>query len=269
MRNCSNGLIYKITNTVNNKIYVGKLNDKENFDKYWGSGILIGRAIKKYGLSNFKKEILERVINGDLNDREKFWIRTLNSFDIRIGYNLTAGGDGGDVFTKKPKYLQDITRKRTSKAHKGKKQNSEWIRKRISKIKGKGNGMFGKKLSSDTLQKISKKLKGRIFTQEHRENMRYSKFGDKNPVHAVLSDPERCKRFKERVSEATKGGKNPRAIMVDKLDLKGNIIESFYCLKDASISVIGKYTIYCSQKIKKAAISGTELYGYLWRTPIS
>ena len=129
--------------------------------------------------------------------------------------------------------------------------------------------MFGNKLSNITLRKISKRLKGRVFTPEHRENMRHSKFGEKDPVHAVLSDPERCKRFKEKVSEVTKGGKNPRAISVNKLDFKGNVIESFECLKDASISVIGKYTIYCSQKIKKAAIQGIELYGYLWEIPIS
>ena len=50
-------IIYKISNLINNKFYIGQ--DIKNNPKYFGSGKLITVAIKKYGKENFKKEILE------------------------------------------------------------------------------------------------------------------------------------------------------------------------------------------------------------------
>lgn len=49
-------VIYKTTNLINNKIYVGK--DSHNDSNYFGSGTILVKAIKKYGKENFKKEIL-------------------------------------------------------------------------------------------------------------------------------------------------------------------------------------------------------------------
>jgi hypothetical protein len=67
-------LIYKITNLINQKIYIGQSskNNKE-FQKYWGTGLLIKRAIKKYGIENFKKEIIKDNIRSktQLNKFEK------------------------------------------------------------------------------------------------------------------------------------------------------------------------------------------------------
>jgi len=51
-------IIYKIINTVNNKIYIGKHSTGNIGDGYLGSGIIILRAIKKYGIDKFEKEIL-------------------------------------------------------------------------------------------------------------------------------------------------------------------------------------------------------------------
>lgn len=84
--------IYKTTNLINGKIYIGQ--NSTNDEKYLGSGSILQLAIKKYGKENFKKEILEDNINDydTLNEREKFWIKELKSQDKNIGYNILSGG---------------------------------------------------------------------------------------------------------------------------------------------------------------------------------
>jgi len=92
------GYIYKTTNLINQKLYIGKCKGMpEDSKKYLGSGIIITKAIQKYNKKNFKKVILEIIINDDLNERERYWIDYYNSFK-GIGYNLTPGGDGGPLF---------------------------------------------------------------------------------------------------------------------------------------------------------------------------
>jgi group I intron endonuclease len=93
-------IIYKTTNLINQKFYVGK--DTHNNPNYYGSGKRLKLAIQKYGLENFKKEIIEVCDSIEkLNEREKFWIRELNA--ISEGYNISLGGDGGDTISNNPR----------------------------------------------------------------------------------------------------------------------------------------------------------------------
>ena len=95
---CREGYVYVITNIVNNKKYVGKhVGKPEDSKNYFGSGIAIKNAIKKYGKKNFIKEILEYNTDANLDEREAFWIDKLNT--LNEGYNLTKGGDGGDTLS--------------------------------------------------------------------------------------------------------------------------------------------------------------------------
>ena len=90
------GYIYKITNLITDKIYIGQHIGEEFDKKYFGSGKLLKDAIKKYGKKNFKKEILEFCqTEEDLNEREKYWIFQLNSTDKNVGYNISFGGQDG------------------------------------------------------------------------------------------------------------------------------------------------------------------------------
>lgn len=91
-------IIYKTTNIINDKIYIGK--DEKNDSKYLGSGKILKAAIKKYGRLNFVKEILEKCnTREELCEREKYWIQLYNSQNTQIGYNIAMGGLGGDTFS--------------------------------------------------------------------------------------------------------------------------------------------------------------------------
>ena len=96
------GFIYKITNTINGKSYIGQTiqNVKERFYQHCAtkcskavSNMAIHRAIKKYGKSNFTVEVIEEVDSTNLNDRERYWIKYYDSYNN--GYNSTKGGQEG------------------------------------------------------------------------------------------------------------------------------------------------------------------------------
>lgn len=90
--------IYKITNNINNKAYIGQsINIEERWKKHkWHtkkqSHYPLYRAFSNYGLENFTFEILEQCHADQLNDREIYWIDHYNTY--YNGYNLTLGGDG-------------------------------------------------------------------------------------------------------------------------------------------------------------------------------
>lgn len=111
-----NGIIYKITNVVNNKVYIGQTN--RTFKKrYWASGNGIERvynyymsrkrngekynyhlcsSIEKYGFDNFvvDEEFDTADTFEELNNKEIYWIQYYNSDNDKFGYNNTKGGQG-------------------------------------------------------------------------------------------------------------------------------------------------------------------------------
>lgn len=85
-------LIYKTTNLINGKIYVGKHQTKDLNDGYMGSGKLLKRAMKKYGSDNFKTETIELCSSEDhMNMAEKIYVVV----DSEVSYNMCPGGHGG------------------------------------------------------------------------------------------------------------------------------------------------------------------------------
>lgn len=94
------GRIYIIRNTVNSKVYVGQTTSSINlrFKNHLsaarrGGDYIIGKAIRKYGESNFYVELLEECLAEELNEREKYWIAFFNSTANRNGYNMSIGGN--------------------------------------------------------------------------------------------------------------------------------------------------------------------------------
>lgn len=93
--------IYKITNKINNKIYIGQSIDikerwKQHFykaynEKELGYNSAIHQAFRKYGYENFSFEVIELCEKEELDAKEIYWIKTLNSLTPN-GYNILSGG---------------------------------------------------------------------------------------------------------------------------------------------------------------------------------
>lgn len=142
--------VYKITNTINDKIYIGVHTTLNPNDNYMGSGTLIKKAIAKYGIVNFTKSILFEYDNSnDAYLKESQIVN--NSFVKRIDtYNLTNGGLGGRTFSKSHKKnlsnsLIGIKRPRT-------KEHQDKITKSIT----------GQKRNQKTRDKVSKSKTGNL-----------------------------------------------------------------------------------------------------------
>lgn len=189
-------IIYKTTNLVNNKIYIGKQSCKNLKNNYLGSGPLLKKAIKKHGKHNFKKEIihycnseneayeLERnIVNED------FVIRN-DTYNIKIGGkgNKNVSQDTKDKISESlkswhklnPYSEDDITK--FSNAHKGEKHHfygkslSEEHKLNLSKSHlGISNGNH----TNQTKLKMSKSHKGKILTEEHKQKISKSQIGKK------------------------------------------------------------------------------------------
>lgn len=180
--------VYKITNQINGKIYIGVHVTKDIDDGYMGSGKYLKRAQEKYGIENFTKEILEYCDDKDeLNEMEYHYIIQFNSINPR-GYNLTYGGDGGWDYINK-NILTKEKRKETSKNNGfnkklflenkkyRKKFEETWFLLGIQLKERHKNGLIkynnfkGKKHTKETKQKIGK------ANSQHQKGFRNSQYG--------------------------------------------------------------------------------------------
>lgn len=200
MRKSKDGMycVYRIRNLINGKTYIGQHKYKKLNDSYLGSGILLRKAIKKYGRENFKKEILEKGIpTVELaNDFEQMYI-LFERAKGKAEYNIANGGHGKGAFS-------DETRRKLSKAAVGRKHTKEAKRK-ISEAKK------GIHLSLETCQKISKANKGKKRTEETRNKCSEAKKGIKLSEEHKKNISEACKGIKlskearKNISEGHKG----------------------------------------------------------------
>jgi group I intron endonuclease len=185
------GYIYKTTNTINGKIYVGQ-HKAETFDKYYkGSGQLLARAFKKYGKTNFTCEILATAeTKEELNALEVYWIDRLAARDTEIGYNITEGGEGtvGYQHTEEAKLKMSV-------AKKGKPLTAKHC-KAISQSNS------GRKLSEESRLKISKANTGKKHTEETRQKLR-----DAHKINPRNFDEEYRRKLRESRADALATGR--------------------------------------------------------------
>ncbi len=226
--------VYVIHNNLSGKRYVGKtINVRTRWKSHRQDSrraqplSCIGRALKKYGLTNFTFTILEICETEEAAyDRERYWIAFYASDQKEFGYNLESGGHGGKVVSndtraklsaaskgrpKPPHVIAALhslesraaagralrgrthtteTRLKIAGAHQGRSKSAEAVRK-------SADGHRGRNLSSEHRLKLSQAGKGRPKTTEHREKIGASQRGQKRgPLSA---------EHREKVSLALKG----------------------------------------------------------------
>lgn len=125
--------IYKITNQLNNKVYIGQSNDierrwKDHKRRSKSLQTPLYLAIQQDGIENFHFEVLEECSVDSLNEREKYWIDYYNSADSNYGYNLLkySGYNRSDNLRQKHNYTS-LTEEQVNEIKEKLKDNSHSI----------------------------------------------------------------------------------------------------------------------------------------------
>jgi hypothetical protein len=159
--------VYKITNLVNGKYYIGKHQTKNLNDNYFGSGKLIKSAIKKYGIENFVKEILFVFKTEDEMNKKEAELVTEELIASGSVYNLCPGGQGGFGYINENGLAfggdPNKARKLGGLGRATKIINDEEFRNKNSKISREN----GKKNSHFILNSFA--FKGKHHTEEHKK----------------------------------------------------------------------------------------------------
>lgn len=150
-------IIYKTTCLINSKIYIGYHSTNNLDDGYLGSGTHLKKAIKKYGVINFKREIIhlfnskKEALNKEAEIVNEDFIKRDDTFNIK------CGGEGGWEHTWHDKRRLDaITKSFKEGRSKGWQQSSE---QRTKLRSGKNNGFYGKTHTKETKNAIKETLK--------------------------------------------------------------------------------------------------------------
>ena len=202
--------IYKITNLINNKSYIGKsINIEQRFKQHIKSGSkhsYIDRSIKKHGANNFTFEILLTCEEKDLDKEEQKFIKLYGTY--KQGYNLTWGGDC--VPSKMPEIAKKI-----SNAQQGKK-----------------NSFYGKKHSNESRKLMSEKrqdmygIKNPFFNKKHTllHNITESKRKNTSGYFRVTKHKDNtCNQgfiYVYRYYDENKKRKSLRSVDIKKLEKK-------------------------------------------------
>lgn len=261
--------IYKITNLVNGKIYIGKSVNIENRIQAHKSAAKTGkskiyRAFKKYGFNSFKIEIVEVLLreNSVLTEREIFWIRFYNSKEA--GYNETLGGDGSLGLVQSPEH-----RKKTAQAAKRMWSDESFKKKMSEKHKGQNNGMFGKTHSEEAMIVI--KQKASEWSRKNKEYIRQKSVEQ-------FSDPKNREKVSVNKKEFFSNAENRENIRQkrinwasrasDKDRLKGKFspyAKKVICLDDGTIFECARDALRSGfGNVSQSARTGCKANGRRW-----
>lgn len=260
-------VIYKLTNTVNGKVYIGQtsISFKKRLLKHIYDARTeskrrkhyLQRALVKYGFDNFTVEILETCDKEKLDEREIYWIAHFKATDPKLGYNCTYGGQGNRSSIS----LSDEARRIISETHKQKWADPEY---RTMQKQHRKHSYDYKKVKivqldlSYNFVKIweSKTAVANEFTQQIyrlRGNRKQVMIG--NYLFMILDDYKKLELD------------NP---IIVQLDQQYNIVNKYYSYRDANMQIKAMCGRRPNLKFDANQVrtkkKGTKKAGYIWMT---
>lgn len=130
--------VYKITNKLNEKFYIGVHKTTDVNDSYMGSGVAIKNAIKKHGKENFIKEIL--LTTDNKNEAYALEKKLTVDFDERTNYNMKLGGVGGFTKENSRKGYEAAAFSKEMLSENGKKSVKKFTKEQLS-VNGRKGGL--------------------------------------------------------------------------------------------------------------------------------
>lgn len=247
------GYIYKITNQLNQKLYIGlttKTRPTDRFSQHRylanhpeqeASESYLHKAMRKDGINNFSFEIIEECSNDQLEEREMYWINYYHTWigDPKCnGYNLTKGGEGTKGFSRQ--------QSATEKQHK-KEILTQYYINHPEKKEEQRQRTLQLWQNEEYRQKVTNGVKN--FYDKHPDIFK----GENNPMYGKKHTEEALSKIKAHAAT-----RKQKIAQLDKDSLEE--IQVFDGIKDAE-KALGVSHGWLS----KAARQGKVAYGFRWK----
>ena len=247
------GYIYKITNNLNQKLYIGlttKTRPTDRFSQHRylamhpeqeASESYLHKAMRVDGINNFSFEVIEECSNDKLEEREQYWIAYYHTYikdPLCNGYNLTKGGEGTIGFSR--------IQSEEEKQHKSEKM-IQYYKEHPEKIEEARQRTL--KLWDDEEYRKRVTESNKKFYEEHPDILK----GENNPMYGKKHTEEALAKIKAHAAT-----RKQKIAQLDKDTLE--IIQVFDGIKDAE-KALGVSHGWLS----KATRQGKVAYGFRWK----
>lgn len=258
--------IYKITNIINGKCYIGQSIDIKNRWRHhrWSNSksTYLTRAFKKYGFESFHFEVLEEIDISNiavilftkslLTEREQYWVDFYKSNQPEVGYNVRKIVNSNVGLKMPEEQRRNLIKLKTG--HKVSEETKEKLRQA-----NLGNTYKkGKKLTPEQCENISKSLIGRQPTDQARINMSIAQTGRKHTEETIQKiiqskiGHEVTEETREKLRKQRTGMKFPSRTVKDE--------EWLYKVKRINASLTEEQVRYARQS-KETNVAVGKMFG--------
>lgn len=256
LKSIDKAYIYKITNTINNKIYIGETTKKDPIKRWQGhlyaihqgKGCpLLRTAIQKHGKENFTFEVIRECSTEERYDLEKQLIAEYNSL-VPNGYNAIEGGIGGGF---KGKKHSEETKKKMSKATSESyaSMSDEWKKEFRQKLLDRQVKYSSRTMSDESKEKLRQRIRNLRLGTKHSEETRAKISNSLKTMNPTLKEETR-KKISESVKRSYENGRDrsfsdarketlskiiteTRGVKISQYSLDGTFIKSYPSIKIA------------------------------------